>query len=145
MLSSIITNFLAYCKTYNFGKRSIEVFSSRLKEFSTHLHSLNIRSIQETTYTHLLSFVSSGNPSVYTKKHRVWTLHQFFHYLKINTIIKKLLLLKYHTRKSLRKNRNSSLFHRSKKSSLTSFPLQHQTPVCATLSLSCSLSSWDCE
>ena len=89
MLSSIITNFLAYCKTYNFGKRSIEVFSSRLKEFSTHLHSLNIRSIQETTYTHLLSFVSSGNPSVYTKKHRVWTLHQFFHYLKINTIIKK--------------------------------------------------------
>jgi site-specific recombinase XerD len=89
MLSSIITDFLAYCKTYNFGKRSIEVFSSRLKELSTHLHSLNIHSIHETTYEHLLSFVSSGNPSVYTKKHRVWTLHQFFHYLKINTIIKK--------------------------------------------------------
>ena len=84
-----ISNFLAYCKTYNFGKRSIQVFSSRLNEFSRHLHSLHIQSITDITYHHLLSYVSSGSLSVYSKKHRVWTLHQFFHYLKINNIIKK--------------------------------------------------------
>ena len=89
MLASIITNFLTYCKTYNFGKRSLEVFSSQLNELSRHLHSLHICSIKDITYKHLLSFVTSGDPSVYTKKHRVWTLHQFFHYLKINTIITK--------------------------------------------------------
>ena len=88
-MASIITDFLTYCKTYNFGKRSLEVFSSRLKEFATHLHSLNIHSIHEITYVHLLSFISSGTPSVYTKKHRVWTLHQFFHYLKIHNIVTK--------------------------------------------------------
>ena len=89
MLASTITDFLTYCKTYNFGKRSIEVFSSKLNEFSRHLKYLNIHSIHDIIYEQLISFVSSGNPSVYTKKHRVWTLHQFFHYLKINTIITK--------------------------------------------------------
>ena len=88
MLVSIIADFLHYCKTYNFGVRSIQVFSSRLKEFSKHLHSLHIYSITDITYHHLLSYVSSGIPSVYSKKHRVWTLHQFFHYLKINNILK---------------------------------------------------------
>lgn len=89
MLASIIADFLHYCKTYNFGARSIQVFSSRLNEFSRHLHTLHIQSITDITYHHLLSYVSSGTPSVYSKKHRVWTLHQFFHYLKINNIIKK--------------------------------------------------------
>jgi site-specific recombinase XerD len=88
MLVSIIADFLHYCKTYNFSVRSIQVFSSRLKEFSKHLQSLHIYSITDITYHHLLSYVSSGIPSVYSKKHRVWTLHQFFHYLKINNILK---------------------------------------------------------
>lgn len=66
MLASIIADFLHSCKTYNFGVRSIQVFSSRLKKFSKHLQSLHIYSITDITYHHLLSYVSSGIPSVYS-------------------------------------------------------------------------------
>jgi site-specific recombinase XerD len=88
MLHSIIPDFLSYCKTYGFGTRSIEVFSSMLNKFSQYINSLHINSIREISYKHLLSFVTSGNPSVYIKKQRVWTLHHFFHYLKIIKIFK---------------------------------------------------------
>jgi len=94
MLENIISDFLISCKTYNFSKRSKEVFSSTLKKLSQHLNSLHIKSNKDITYEHLLSFVISGNPSVHTKKQRVWTLRQFFHYLKINKVIKKNIVLK---------------------------------------------------
>jgi integrase/recombinase XerD len=94
MLNSIIPDFLSYCKTYGFGTRSLEVFSSMLNKFSKHINSLQITTIREISYQHLLSFVTSGNPSAYTKKHMVWTLHQFFHYLKTIKIFKTNIALK---------------------------------------------------
>jgi integrase/recombinase XerD len=94
MLNSIIQDFLSYCKTYDFGTRSMEVFSSMLDKFSKHINSLKITTIRDISYLHLLSFVISGNPSAFTKKHRVWTLHQFFHYLKTIKIFKTNIALK---------------------------------------------------
>ena len=94
MLQKIISDFLIYYKAYNFEIRSLEDFTSRVKEFTKHINTLHIKTISDITYKHLLSFVISGNPSVYSKKYRVWTLHQFFHYLKINKIIKKNIALK---------------------------------------------------
>ena len=88
MLNTIISDFINYGKAHNFSTRSIEVFSSTLNKFSQFINSLHIPSIRKITYKHLLSFVTSGNPSVYTKKHRVWALHQFFHYIKIIEIRK---------------------------------------------------------
>ena len=88
MLNTIISDFINYGKAHNFSTRSIEVFSSTLNKFSQFINSLHIHSIREISYKHLLSFVTSGNPSVYIKKQRVWTLHQFFHFLKIIKIRK---------------------------------------------------------
>lgn len=94
MLHNTISDFLSYCKTYNFGKRSLEVFSSMLKKLAGHVHSLHINSIREISYKHLLSFVISGNPSVHTKKHRIWSLRQFFQYLKNKKIVKDNIAMK---------------------------------------------------
>ena len=88
MLHNTISDFLSYCKIHGYGLRSLEVFSSKLNKFAEHLNSLRIHSIREISYKHLLSFVISGNPSVHTKKQRVWSLHQFFQYLKNMKIIK---------------------------------------------------------
>jgi site-specific recombinase XerD len=76
------------------GICSIEVFSFMLDKFSKHITSLQITTIKDISYQHLLSFVISGNPSAYTKKHRVWTLHQFFHYLKTIKLFKTNIALK---------------------------------------------------
>jgi len=94
MLENTIADFLIYCKSYSFGTRSLEVFSSMLHKLSKHLTCLHINSITEISYEHLVSFVISGNPSVYTKKHRIWTLHQFFHYLKTIKLLKTNIALK---------------------------------------------------
>jgi site-specific recombinase XerD len=88
MLHTTISNFITYCKTHGFSTRSLEVFSSVLNKFSQYIESIHIHSIRDISYKHLLSFVTSDNPSVYTKKQRVWTLHQFFHYLKTIKILK---------------------------------------------------------
>jgi site-specific recombinase XerD len=88
MLPNTISNFFTYSKTHGFSTRSLEVFSSVLNKFSQFIESIHIHSIRDISYKHLLSFVTSGNPSVYTKKQRVWTLHQFFHYLKTIKILK---------------------------------------------------------
>lgn len=94
MLHTTISDFLVYCKTYNFGTRSLKVFSTILNKFSLFLNTLHITSIEEISYTHLLSFAIEGNPSVHTKKQRVWTLHQFFHFLKLKKIFKTNIALK---------------------------------------------------
>jgi site-specific recombinase XerD len=89
MLHNIITDFLDYSKAHDFSQRSLEVFSSVLIKFSQFINSIHISSISKISYKHLLTFVTSGDPSVYIKKQRVWTLHQFFHYLKVIKRIKK--------------------------------------------------------
>ena len=94
MLHNTISDFLVYCKTYNFGTRSLDVFSSVLNKFALFLDALRVSSIKEISYTHLLSFTIDGNPSAHTKKQRVWTLHQFFHYLKLKNVFKTNIALK---------------------------------------------------
>jgi len=88
MLHTSLSDFLSYCKTNGFGSRSIEVFSSKLNEFTNYINSLHINSYRKILYTHLLSFIISGNSSVHTKKQKVWFLRQFFQYLKNNNIVK---------------------------------------------------------
>jgi integrase/recombinase XerC len=87
MLQNIIPKFLNYCKHYQFSKKALETFSLRLSEYSRFLEPLKLSSLDDITYVHLSDFVTSGDPSVHVKKARVWTLHQFFHYLEFHKLI----------------------------------------------------------
>ena len=87
MLQEIITNFLNDCKHYQFSKKAIQAFSTRLNELENFLTLHQIKSPDDITYRHLLDFVPSGNVSNHVKKARVWTLHQFFHYLEFHQLI----------------------------------------------------------
>jgi len=94
MLQNNITNFLQYCKNSNFSERSVESLTFRLNEFNKFIKSQNISSIQKINYQHLLQFVADyNNPSDHVKKARVWSLHQFFHYLKLKQLIHKNIAL----------------------------------------------------
>ncbi|MBN2267390.1 MAG: tyrosine-type recombinase/integrase [Candidatus Babeliaceae bacterium] len=87
MLQHIITNFLETCKHYHFSKSAIEAFTTRLNELDRFMINHLIESVQEITYSDLLDFVTSGDVSPHVKKVRVWTLHQFFHYLEFYKLI----------------------------------------------------------
>ena len=88
MLHHNITNFLQYCKNSNFSERSIESLTFRLNEFNQFIRSQAISSISEINYQRLTQFVADyKKPSVSVKKARVWCLRQFFHYLKLQTLI----------------------------------------------------------
>jgi len=89
MLKENINDFLIYCKIHNFSKRSQDIFRSRLIEFNKFLNTLKLNSIHEIKYSHLTDFIINNNSSVHVKKPRIWTLRQFFHYLKLIGIIKK--------------------------------------------------------
>jgi len=90
MLNLKIDSFLYYCQVSNFSDRSIESLSARLKEFKNFISSTSIESLQEITYQHLLSFVADfGSTSVHIKKARVWTLQQFFHFLRLKGLIEQ--------------------------------------------------------
>ena len=89
MLQEIINNFFDYCKHYQFSKSSIEAFTTRLNEFKSFLETLQIKSLKQINYQHLLEFVTWDSPSTHIKKVRVWTMHQFFHYLKFHKLIDK--------------------------------------------------------
>ena len=87
MLQSIITNFIHYCKHYQFSEKAIQAFTLRLQELDRFMTDHQIRSVQDITYRHLLEFVISGDVSSHVKKVRVWTLHQFFHYLEFHHLV----------------------------------------------------------
>jgi integrase/recombinase XerC len=87
MLQNIIPNFIDYCKHYHFSLKAIQAFKTRLGELDHFLNHQQIRSLSEIQYDHLIDFVTSGDPSVHVKKARVWTLHQFFHYLEFHKLI----------------------------------------------------------
>ena len=87
MLQKNISSFINYCKHYQFSFKSIQAFKLRLQELENFLTSCQIKSLDQITYQHLLEFVISGNASNHVKKVRVWTLHQFFHYLKFHKMI----------------------------------------------------------
>ena len=84
MLEDKIKGFIAYCKVAGFKDKSLETFSLRLNEFNKFLNSKRFRNIQSVTYSHLSAFVADfKSPSVHIKKARIWSLHQFFHFLKL--------------------------------------------------------------
>lgn len=89
MLQENILSFLAYCKHFHFSDSSIEAFTTRLNELDIFLQPYQIKSVSEISYQHLMEFVTSGDPSNHVKKVRVWTLHQFFHYLSFHKLIQK--------------------------------------------------------
>jgi len=94
MLQHNITNFLEYCNNSDFSKRSIETLSFRLNEFNRFIQSLSIFTITQIDYQHLVQFVADyGKPSPSVKKARVWSLHQLFHYLKLQQLIQKNIAL----------------------------------------------------
>lgn len=88
MLDVKIENFIHYCQVSYFSKKSIKTLSERLSEFNCFISSKPIGSVTEISYKHLQEFVADfKEPSVHTKKSRVWALHQFFHFLKLNHFI----------------------------------------------------------
>ncbi|MFQ5629196.1 MAG: tyrosine-type recombinase/integrase, partial [bacterium] len=88
MLHSYIEQFLRYCQVSNSSSKSIEGLSTRLKQFKQFCQTLSLESISDVTYRHLLTFVADyGEPSVHVKKNRVWALHHFYHFLKLNKIV----------------------------------------------------------
>lgn len=94
MLTSSINQFLNYCKIANFSKKSLDSFRCRLYEFHEYCNLSSIKSIPQLSYSHLIDFIADYNkPSVHIKKVRVWTLRQFFHFLKVNKIIDKNIAL----------------------------------------------------
>ena len=88
MLRNYISQFIGYCQTVGFLPKSLETLSLRLSEFNKFVNQKQIDTIQQISYSHLLQFIADYNkPSVHVKKARVWSLRQFFHFLKANKII----------------------------------------------------------
>ncbi len=88
MLQDYIEQFLHYCQVSNLSVKSIEAFAARLRQFDRYCQTLAAGSIAALTYQHLLVFVADFEaPSVHVKKNRVWALHHFYHFLKLNHII----------------------------------------------------------
>ncbi|NOX32626.1 MAG: site-specific integrase [Deltaproteobacteria bacterium] len=89
MLEIKIEHFLDYCKVSNFATRSIQSLRVRLNEFNRFINKTPFDSIQGISYKHLKKFVTQyRNPSIHVKKARIWSLRQFFHFLKLNGWIK---------------------------------------------------------
>ena len=85
MLEEQINGFIEYCKVSGFRDKSIESLSIRLNQFNNFLKTARLRKIKSITYRYLSSFVADyKNPSIHVKKARIWSLRQFFHYLKLN-------------------------------------------------------------
>ena len=88
MLHTLIADFLNYCKSSDFSISSLETLSAQLSEFNFFIGQHTVHSIQHISYQHLTEFIADyHNPSVHVKKQRVWSLHQFFHFLKIHNLI----------------------------------------------------------
>ena len=78
------------CKVAGFKETSVKTLSLRLNEFNSFLQLKQISRIPSVTYSHLSAFVADyKTPSIHVKKARIWTLRQFFHYLKLKGYIKE--------------------------------------------------------
>ena len=94
MLDEEIRHFLKCCKISDFASKSIETFTIRLNEFNEFLKTTTAASIKEISYQHLRRFVADfKTPSVHIKKARVWSLRQFFHFLKLNGLVRENIAL----------------------------------------------------
>jgi integrase/recombinase XerC len=88
MLEQHINGFIEYCKVSGFRVKSIESLSTRLNNFNDFIQENHLESIQEITYRHLLAFLADyRRPSIHIKKARVWALRQFFHFLKLHSVV----------------------------------------------------------
>ncbi len=88
MLEQHINGFIEYCKVSGFRVKSIESLSTRLNNFNNFAQENHLESIQEITYRHLLAFLADyRRPSIHIKKARVWALRQFFHFLKLHSVV----------------------------------------------------------
>jgi integrase/recombinase XerC len=84
MLEEQINGFIEYCKVSGFRDKSIESLSIRLNQFNNFLKTARLCKIKSITYRYLSRFVADyKNPSIHVKKARIWSLRQFFHYLKL--------------------------------------------------------------
>lgn len=94
MLELKIKDFIHYCQVSNFSKKSLNTLSERLNDFNRFILSQPIINLGEISYKHLQEFAADfKSPSVHVKKSRVWALHQFFHFLKLNHIIENNIAL----------------------------------------------------
>jgi len=90
MLRSLVSDFLHYCEISDFSDSSLETFSAQLFEFNYFINQRSVHSIQDISYQRLTEFIAEHrNPSVHVKKQRVWSLHQFFHFLKMHNLIEE--------------------------------------------------------
>ena len=89
MLEIKIEHFLNYCKVSNFATRSIQSLRVRLNEFNKFINKAPVETVQGISYRHLQEFITKYRvPSIHVKKARIWSLRQFFHFLKLNGWIK---------------------------------------------------------
>lgn len=85
MLEKPVVEFLAYCETASFSPKSMVSLSTVLKDLVRCFDSWPLASPRQITFEQLADFVADFlNPSVHKKKARVWTIHQFFHFLVVS-------------------------------------------------------------
>jgi len=85
MLEVVIGDFIDYCKISDFADKSIETLRIRLIEFNEFLKTTSVPSIKDISYLHIREFVGDYTcPSIHIRKARIWSLRQFFHFLKLN-------------------------------------------------------------
>ena len=90
MLEKQIKGFLQYCKVCGFRARSLQTLTIRLNDFNRFLRDKRLSRVRSINYSHLSAFVADfKSPSIHVKKSRIWTLRQFFHFLKLKNHIKE--------------------------------------------------------
>ncbi len=88
MLEVLIRDFIDYCKISDFADKSIETLRIRLNEFNRYIEPTSANSIRSVTYNHLREFVGDyKNPSIHTRKARIWSLRKFYHFLKLKDLV----------------------------------------------------------
>ena len=90
MLHRYINPFLDYCQLADFSPCSIQALTVRLNEFQAWMKSQKFRSVKNITCHHLIDFVADYNaPSIHITKSRVWTLRQYYHFLRLHRHVPK--------------------------------------------------------
>ena len=90
MLERMIKEFLEYVKITKFADKSIESYKTRLKEFEEYIQQTSANDIKDVTYHDTRKFVGDyKNPSVHVRKARIWSLHQFYHYLELKGLVEE--------------------------------------------------------
>lgn len=88
MLSENIAKFLEYYQSLSYSDKSLKALKSRLREFADYLDCLNLKSVTEVEYSHLLEFVTGDeHTSAHVTKSRVWAPRRLFQYLVLQGIL----------------------------------------------------------